>query len=112
MTSTLDLASGFRVLTDDESIRERVLQRLRFPRGEWFLDRASGVDYVAFLGLPGGDELAGVHLSNAAQSVEGVASAEVSNLVVSATGTISFDMELTTDSGASLVVSSTLGSAA
>lgn len=42
---TGDIAPDFAIATGDEEIRQRVIQRLRFFRGEWFLNKAAGTPW-------------------------------------------------------------------
>lgn len=45
MTTTLDLRSGFSVLTGLESLKLRVVEHLRLARGEWVYNPEAGTPY-------------------------------------------------------------------
>ena len=45
MSTTLDLRSGFAVLTGLESLKLRVVEHLRLTRGEWVYNPAAGTPY-------------------------------------------------------------------
>lgn len=64
------------MLTDQEAVRQGVLQRLRLWLGEWFLDSSAGVPYPTILGYPLDPPLARQMLTRAVRSVEGVESVE------------------------------------
>lgn len=42
---TGDITPDFAIARGDEEIRQRVIQRLRFFRGEWFLDKNAGTPW-------------------------------------------------------------------
>lgn len=42
---TGDIATDFAIERGDEDIRQRVIQRLRFFQGEWFLDKRAGTPW-------------------------------------------------------------------
>ena len=43
---SVDSRGGLRIEEGIEAVRQRVLQRLRFTRGEWFLSERDGVPYA------------------------------------------------------------------
>lgn len=40
-----DIGEGFSIATGNEDIRQRCIQRLKFFRGEWLLDRRAGTPW-------------------------------------------------------------------
>ena len=102
MVKTLQFEPGnFAVLDGIESVRARVVQRLHFARGEWFLDQSKGIPYVqALLGRGSSPELIGQELAYAVTQVEGVVRV-VSQRVTVGTGrnTLDIELEIETDFG-------------
>ena len=45
--------NGFELVTNDEEIRQRLIQRLRMFLGEWFLDNTLGVPYFQIIFVKG-----------------------------------------------------------
>lgn len=43
---TIDFDAGFTAIDGVESVRQRVLQALRFNQGEWFLNTSAGTPYL------------------------------------------------------------------
>ena len=73
----LGLADGL------ESVRQRVEQRLRFFRGEWFLDTRVGTPWFQFvLTRPFAEGVADAVLRQAIQAVEGVLGVESTDIEV------------------------------
>ena len=61
-----------------ESVRDRVVQRLKFLRGEWFLNQTQGVPYISLFGRGFVDiALLANEVKYEAENVEGVQSALV-----------------------------------
>ncbi len=61
-----------------EAVRQRVLQRLHFVRGEWFLSDSDGVPYYQdIFGQPYNEGLAARVIASEILKVTGVADAEV-----------------------------------
>ena len=61
-----------------EAVRQRVLQRLHFVRGEWFLSDTEGIPYYQELfGQPYNEGLAARVISSEVLRVAGVANVEV-----------------------------------
>ena len=79
MTTTIsapdgDISPGFDTVTGVEAVRQRVQQRLRLLRGEWFLDASAGIPYLqGILAQPSGAGLAGQVVAAEILDVEGVA---------------------------------------
>lgn len=75
----LELDGGdLRVTTDDEIVRQRLIIRLQFLLGEWFLDTTQGLPYVQTIyeaGKSDFDTLYSIFRSEV-QKVEGVESIE------------------------------------
>ena len=61
-----------------EAVRQRVLQRLHFVRGEWFLSESDGVPYYQdIFGQPYGEGLAARVIASEVSNVAGVDNVEV-----------------------------------
>ena len=72
-TLSLDPDRGLRLLSGVEGVAHRVETRLRFHRGEWFLDQTAGVPYLpALLGRNFAPALIANEIAGYASSVEGV----------------------------------------
>ena len=69
-----DLVLGARLATGTDSLRMRVMERLRHWQGQWFLDANSGVPYLAnIIGRQNVDHIPRSILTQQVLSVEGVA---------------------------------------
>lgn len=72
MAETIDTEDGFRVVRGVESVRQRVLQLMRFSRGEWFLNLSAGVPYLTGVLGHGAIPLAEQQLRTRIEDVPGV----------------------------------------
>ena len=78
MVRTLRLTGDFEVVDGAESVSDRVTQRLRFVRGEWFANQNIGTPYLEdLLGRAVDNETLANALASEAAGVEGVASVRV-----------------------------------
>ena len=74
---TDDLAPEFRIVRGTEDIRQRAIQKMRFFRGEWFLDTEAGVPWFQrILTRPVEIGVVNAILSSALEDVEGVVRVE------------------------------------
>lgn len=71
------VGDGFESIRGEESIRQRITQRLRFRRGEYFLDIRLGVPYLTdILGRRFDEGIARRVITRTIESVDGVISVE------------------------------------
>lgn len=71
----LDASDNLAMTYDSEAIGQHVRQRLKFWKGEWFLDRSAGVDWTRFaLGL------------QMAEFVRQIAEAEIKKVILETPG--------------------------
>lgn len=95
----LDLARGL------ESVRQRVIERVRFFAGEWFLDAAAGVPYYQrILTRPADTVLAAVAITDQIRDVDGVVDVrDVRAVIDPATRRLTWSATVDTDAGAAAV---------
>lgn len=75
---SLDRHGNLAIVQGIEAVRQRVLQRLHFVRGEWFLSDTEGIPYYQELfGQPYNEGLAARVISSEILRVAGVANVEV-----------------------------------
>lgn len=96
-----DVAPEFIIARGDESIRQRILQRLRFFRGEWFLNKRAGTPWfqrVLVRAAPIG--IVTTVITDAISSVEGVISvSNVQSTINRETRRFTFSADITTENG-------------
>ena len=96
-----DLSPEFSIVRGDEDIRQRILQRLRFFRGEWFLDVRAGTPWfqrVLVRAAPIG--IVTTVITNAINTVEGVISvSNVQSAINRETRRFTFSADVTTENG-------------
>lgn len=69
----LDARGDLEVVSEREDVRQRVIERLAFWRGEWFLDARQGVPYLTeIFTRPASADLAESVITAEIRSVEGV----------------------------------------
>jgi len=69
---------GFEVLEQNEYIEKRIYERLRFPRGEWFLDVREGIPYFSvLLGKRAEPALVAQEIAYEIRQIDGVIGVEV-----------------------------------
>lgn len=72
MATTIDTENGFAAVHGVESVRQRVLQLVRFSRGQWFLNLSAGVPYLTAVLGPASIPLAEQQLRTRIEAVDGV----------------------------------------
>ena len=83
-----------------EAVRQRVVQRLHFVRGEWFLSDTQGVPYYQELfGQPYNEGLAARVIASEVLKVTGVVNAEVVSTALDSTGGRLLRLELRIETG-------------
>lgn len=110
ISATTDLNPDFLIIGGDEDIRQRVIQRLRFFRGEWALDTAAGVPWFQrILTRPVEIGITSAIISEAIASVIGVNSVQqVEANINRETRTLQFEATVITDNG-ELVINEEIG---
>ena len=95
-----DLTTDLQLIDGVESIRQRIEQRLRFFRGEWFLDGEAGTPYYQTILASGApDSLVEATLVHAAREVEGVQTVRTIEIERSAARTLAVRMLIATTAG-------------
>ena len=73
-----DLGPGFVVQDGLQAVRQRVVQRLRFAAGEWFLDAEAGIPFIdALPARPDGDVLTAQLIASEVFRIEDVTAVTV-----------------------------------
>lgn len=104
LTAGGDLEIPIRMATADEAIAQHILIRLRFVRGEWFLDDSIGVPYFekVLVKNPNLPVISSI-MQRAISETPGVASVDDFVLTLdAATRRASVSFSCTTDTGAAL----------
>lgn len=100
-----DLAPDLEFVQGLEGLRQRVVQRIRFFLGEWFLDRAAGTPYQRdVLVRPISIGLSLTAISHAIRSVEGVRGvSDIEGEIDRTTRTLDFRCRVESDYGTLLI---------
>lgn len=101
----LDERGDLAVVTGLEDVRQRVIERLRFWRGDWYLDRTDGVPYIQeVFTRPMSAGLAASIVSGVIRSVAGVTGVrDVEATVDPVTRTLAYSARVDTVHGSTAV---------
>ena len=82
-----------------ESVRQRVLQRLSFLFGEWFMNRRIGVPYIAEVFASGGGGVAASILASHVAEVQGVDGVTILDFNINAQRIFELRLSVSTEDG-------------